>query len=127
MVGGIVSAPPPSDILLGSAMSRFLSSSPPCGNSDAAADHPVTRSCDHPIVCLLCLMLATCALAPCAAQDMTQSAHVILISIDTLRADHLSAYGYTKIHTPHIDSFAAGGTIFTQAEAQVPLTLPSHT
>ena len=52
---------------------------------------------------------------------------VILISIDTLRADHLSAYGYTKIHTPHIDSFAQGGTLFTQAEAQVPLTLPSHT
>ena len=52
---------------------------------------------------------------------------VILISIDTLRADHLSAYGYTRIHTPHIDSFAQGGTLFTQAEAQVPLTLPSHT
>ncbi len=52
---------------------------------------------------------------------------VILISIDTLRADHLSAYGYTKIHTPHIDSFAQGGTLFTQVETQVPLTLPSHT
>ena len=64
---------------------------------------------------------------PCAAQDAPQPAPVILISIDTLRADHLSAYGYTKIHTPHIDSFAQGGTLFTQAEAQVPLTLPSHT
>jgi len=62
----------------------------------------------------------------CAAQDTAPQAPVILISIDTLRADHLSAYGYTKIHTPHIDSFAEGGTLFTQAEAQVPLTLPSH-
>ena len=50
---------------------------------------------------------------------------VILISIDTLRADHLSAYGYTRIHTPAIDSFA--GTLFQNALCQIPLTLPSHT
>jgi choline-sulfatase len=52
---------------------------------------------------------------------------VILISIDTLRADHLSAYGYTKIRTPNIDSFAQGGTLFSNVQAQIPLTLPSHT
>lgn len=52
---------------------------------------------------------------------------VIIISIDTLRADHLSAYGYTKIRTPNIDSFGDKGTIYTQIDAQVPLTLPSHT
>jgi arylsulfatase A-like enzyme len=52
---------------------------------------------------------------------------VILISIDTLRADHLSAYGYRKILTPNIDSFAQQGTIFTAASSQIPLTLPSHT
>ena len=52
---------------------------------------------------------------------------VILISIDTLRADHLSAYGYTKIKTPNIDSFAQAGTLFSNIDAQVPLTLPSHT
>ncbi len=63
----------------------------------------------------------------CAAPNPAASTSVILISIDTLRADHLSAYGYTKIRTPHIDSFAQGGTRFAQAEAQVPLTLPSHT
>ena len=51
---------------------------------------------------------------------------VILISIDTLRADHLSSYGYRRIQTPHIDSFGTGGTIFTSMAAQVPLTLPSH-
>ncbi|MGO8815380.1 MAG: sulfatase-like hydrolase/transferase [Terriglobia bacterium] len=68
-----------------------------------------------------------CPLLRCAAHDAPQPASVILISIDTLRADHLSCYGYTKIHTPHIDSFAQGGTRFAQAEAQVPLTLPSHT
>ena len=52
---------------------------------------------------------------------------VIIISIDTLRADHLSTYGYTKIRTPHIDSFGERGTIYTQIDAQVPLTFPSHT
>jgi len=52
---------------------------------------------------------------------------VILISIDTLRADHLSAYGYRQIRTPNIDSFAEHGTVFSDVEAQIPLTLPSHT
>src|SRR5580693_5109613 len=56
-----------------------------------------------------------------------ESTSVILISIDTLRADHLSAYGYRAIHTLNIDSFAEQGTLFTNIEAQVPLTLPSHT
>ena len=86
-----------------------------------------TRSSDRPITFLLCLMLAFCApLNASAAGDDTARPPVILISIDTLRADHLSAYGYTKIRTPRIDSFAQGGTLFTQAEAQIPLTLPSH-
>jgi arylsulfatase A-like enzyme len=70
-------------------------------------------------------VLLGCPLTSCAAQDAAP-VPVILISIDTLRADHLSAYGYNKIHTPHIDSFAPGGTLFAHAEAQVPLTLPSH-
>jgi arylsulfatase A-like enzyme len=52
---------------------------------------------------------------------------VILISIDTLRADHLSSFGYRKIATPNIDSFASGGTLFSNIACQTPLTLPSHT
>jgi arylsulfatase A-like enzyme len=52
---------------------------------------------------------------------------VILISIDTLRADHLSAYGYRRIQTPNIDSYAQNGTVVRNADAQIPLTLPSHT
>lgn len=51
---------------------------------------------------------------------------VILISIDTLRADRLSCYGNRKISTPNIDALAKSGTLFTEASAQVPLTLPSH-
>ena len=71
------------------------------------------------IVCSVVGLLA-CALRLCAQTP------VILISIDTLRADHLSAYGYRKIQTPNIDAFARNGTLFEQADAQIPLTLPSH-
>ena len=58
---------------------------------------------------------------------IAQDTPVILISIDTLRADHLGAYGYRKIRTPNIDSFAQHGTVFTEVNSQIPLTLPSHT
>jgi choline-sulfatase len=51
---------------------------------------------------------------------------VILISVDTLRADHLSSYGYRRVRTPHIDALARGGTLFGQIDSQIPLTLPSH-
>jgi len=51
---------------------------------------------------------------------------VILISVDTLRADHLSCYGYAKLQTPHIDSLQRGGTVFTEISSQAPITLPSH-
>jgi arylsulfatase A-like enzyme len=63
-------------------------------------------------------------LIACAACAQTP---VILISVDTLRADHLGAYGYSRIKTPHIDALARGGTLFTSIDAQIPLTLPSHT
>jgi arylsulfatase A-like enzyme len=62
-----------------------------------------------------------------AAAGQAQPNSVILISVDTLRADHLSGYGYTRVRTPNMDSFAEHGTLFTQADCQVPLTLPSHT
>jgi arylsulfatase A-like enzyme len=51
---------------------------------------------------------------------------VILISADTLRADHLSLYGYSRLRTPHIDSLARGGTMFADISSQAPITLPSH-
>jgi len=70
-----------------------------------------------------------CSLTPCAtaAGDGGEPPPVILISIDTLRADHLSSYGYGKIRTPHLDLFGRGGTLFARVDAQIPLTLPSHT
>jgi arylsulfatase A-like enzyme len=54
-------------------------------------------------------------------------ASVILISIDTLRADHLPPYGYGKIQTPAIDELARNGVVFENCYTHVPLTLPAHT
>jgi choline-sulfatase len=51
---------------------------------------------------------------------------VILISIDTLRSDHLPAYGYRDVDTPAIDAFRKDGILFERAWSHVPLTLPSH-
>jgi arylsulfatase A-like enzyme/tetratricopeptide (TPR) repeat protein len=52
---------------------------------------------------------------------------VVLVSIDTLRADHLGCYGADFAHTPRLDALAAGGVRFATAISPVPLTLPSHT
>jgi arylsulfatase A-like enzyme/Tfp pilus assembly protein PilF len=51
---------------------------------------------------------------------------IILISIDTLRADHLPLYGYRNVRTPAIDALAAEGVVFERAYAHSPQTLPSH-
>jgi arylsulfatase A-like enzyme len=50
----------------------------------------------------------------------------ILISIDTLRADHLGCYGYTRPTSPFLDSLAGRATLFEEAYAQFPSTLVSH-
>ncbi len=51
---------------------------------------------------------------------------IIIISVDTLRADRLRCYGYKRIETPNIDSLAKDGVLFENAFSPVPLTLPSH-
>jgi tetratricopeptide (TPR) repeat protein len=75
-------------------------------------------------------MLLACALAVagCARREgeTYRGAPVILISIDTLRADHLPMFGYRAVDTPALDSLRRDGILFTSAYSQVPLTLPSH-
>lgn len=51
---------------------------------------------------------------------------VILISIDTLRSDHLPAYGYTRVATPNIDALRGDSILYRRAYSHTPLTLPSH-
>lgn len=52
---------------------------------------------------------------------------VLLLVVDTLRADHLGCYGYERPTSPVIDSIAARGAVFTRTSAQAPWTLPSMT
>ena len=50
---------------------------------------------------------------------------IILIAVDSLRADHLPAYGYTRVKTPGIDRLATDGVVFERAFSHVPQTLPA--
>jgi arylsulfatase A-like enzyme/tetratricopeptide (TPR) repeat protein len=50
---------------------------------------------------------------------------IILISVDALRADHLPAYGYSRVKTPNIDRLAADGVVFERAFSHIPQTLPA--
>ena len=51
--------------------------------------------------------------------------NVLLIGVDTLRADRVECYGYKNVRTPHINRLAEDGVLFRNAVVQVPLTLPS--
>ena len=57
---------------------------------------------------------------------VSRGAPVVLICVDTLRADRLPVYGYGKVATPAIDLLARDSIVFDNALAHVPLTLPSH-
>ena len=57
----------------------------------------------------------------------TQGLNVLLITIDTTRADALGCYGHPTIRTPHIDALARRGVRFMQCMSAAPITLPSHT
>ena len=54
-------------------------------------------------------------------------ANVVVITIDTLRADHLGCYGDHAIETPNLDALAVSAARFTRAFTPVPITLPAHT
>ncbi|MEM9290135.1 MAG: sulfatase [Acidobacteriota bacterium] len=64
---------------------------------------------------------------PEAAADSRQGPlNVVLISIDTLRPDHLSCYGYSRSTSPYIDQFAATGVLFEETVSTTAWTLPGH-
>ncbi len=76
------------------------------------------------------VLLLTASLLPWASTAFAVpvgAPNVVVITIDTLRADHLGCYGYKQIRTPNIDALAADATRFERAYTAVPVTLPSHT
>ena len=74
---------------------------------------------------LLCLLTAGCGGAAPPVQP-PQKPNVLLITIDTLRADRVGAYGYTAARTPALDGLAREGARYTRAYATAPITLTSH-
>lgn len=64
--------------------------------------------------------------SPCLAAG-ANPANVVVITLDTVRADHLGCYGYRSIATPNLDALARSSARFTRAFTPVPLTLPAHT
>ena len=78
------------------------------------------------------LLFALLVVVACRGEQSATSpstyagAPVILISIDTLRADRLPVYGYRAIETPAIDAFARDAVVFDDAWSHCPMTLPSH-
>ena len=52
--------------------------------------------------------------------------NVVIVTLDTTRADRLGCYGFSRIETPHLDALAREGVVFENATSTAPLTFPSH-
>src|SRR5688500_4432065 len=72
------------------------------------------------------LAAAACSSAEPPASSSTRAEHVVLITIDTLRADRVGAYGHARASTPALDGIARGGVRFDRAFATAPITQTSH-
>jgi arylsulfatase A-like enzyme len=92
-----------------------------------------TRAPWRPLAAALLVALALGCAAPeetgppaRTAPPLAPGANVVLVSIDTLRADRLGSYGYPRPTSPSLDHLAAGGVRFENAFAESSWTLPSH-
>lgn len=80
----------------------------------------------HSIIARLTLLVLSISYVPYGWADVGTPPDVLIISIDTLRADRLGAYGYQRNTSPQIDAFAKKSVVFEGAIAESPWTLPSH-
>ncbi|HEY7213242.1 MAG TPA: sulfatase-like hydrolase/transferase, partial [Thermoanaerobaculia bacterium] len=72
-------------------------------------------------------LAVVCLVAGSAGKSGVRDPNLVLVTLDTVRADHLGCYGDGSAVTPALDRLAAEGLRFVQASSSVPLTLPSHT
>jgi arylsulfatase A-like enzyme/Tfp pilus assembly protein PilF len=107
----------------------------PCLYDPAVRVHPLagvgraSRRIGAPLalLCLALIVSSSCGRSDASRiRERLRDLDVILISVDTLRADHVGAYG-DRAGTPNLDRLAGGGVVFERCIAQTPLTLPSHT
>jgi arylsulfatase A-like enzyme/Tfp pilus assembly protein PilF len=76
---------------------------------------------------MMVLALAACLGTRARGGPPERLPDVVLVTIDTLRADHLGCYGYKQAQTANLDAFAASADRFAHAYTPVPITLPAHT
>jgi len=85
------------------------------------------------LIALMVTAWAACAAALLASAFSSygcagkKGMNVLLITLDTTRADHLRCYGYDRIETPNLNRLARDGVLFERAYSHIPLTLPAHT
>jgi choline-sulfatase len=82
-------------------------------------------------LCVLCVLggFFFVVMAACNTQKPTpkpSARNLVLITIDTLRADHVGAYGWSRARTSTLDAIAKNGALFEHAYAAAPITLASH-
>ncbi|HSY51491.1 MAG TPA: sulfatase-like hydrolase/transferase [Thermoanaerobaculia bacterium] len=88
-----------------------------------------TRSRRFALVFIAGILAASLLASSCGKRSIgspSSTTPVILISIDTLRSDHLPAYGYKGVATPAIDALRADSILYERAYSHIPMTLPSH-
>jgi len=78
-------------------------------------------------LCAVLLLICAACHPKDGPLDIPKNTPVILISIDTLRADHLPMYGYKGVETPALDALRRDAILYENAYTATPLTFPSHT
>ena len=99
------------------------------GGSEAHANPPASRRRRFWPAALLLAAALVWPVAPhpgCRGPEKARPLNIVLVTADTLRADHLPVYGYQRVRTPHLDRMARAGVVFENAQTVAPLTLPAH-
>lgn len=84
------------------------------------------RRRNHPLALAGITLVITAFAAGCGPGPAPRRPNLVFISIDTLRADHLGCYGYSRPTSPMLDAFAGRSHRFSRAYCSMPTTLPSH-
>ncbi len=87
---------------------------------------PIFRRLQITVLLFALVSGASAAPAKTLSAKVPPPPNIVLITIDTLRADHVSCYGAQAVRTPTLDDLANDGVVFERAISQVPLTWPSH-
>ena len=101
---------------------KQLAEAPVASKGQARRPTPLLKA----LCAALFLFTAACQRHRDPAVQSLRPLNVVVVTIDTLRPDHLHCYGYAPIATPVLDRIAQGGVLFENAVTQTPLTPPSH-